>query len=134
MGNVITHLKALPLPDMWEVWGRGWNLQAHFTGVHWSFISLANSFPKVFFQEMRYDLQYNKYSFLFNRTIANYLVWRMVYSRIPNLSRRFQYRWLEFSRVSCSILKCFIRGQLYMLGEVLMLTTSGKKNNFMDGM
>ncbi|XP_023378101.1 phosphate-regulating neutral endopeptidase [Pteropus vampyrus] len=33
------------------------------------------------------------------RTIANYLVWRMVYSRIPNLSRRFQYRWLEFSRV-----------------------------------
>uniref|UniRef100_G3UHK0 Phosphate regulating endopeptidase X-linked n=1 Tax=Loxodonta africana TaxID=9785 RepID=G3UHK0_LOXAF len=34
-----------------------------------------------------------------NRTIANYLVWRMVYSRIPNLSRRFQYRWLEFSRV-----------------------------------
>ncbi|XP_006729142.1 phosphate-regulating neutral endopeptidase PHEX [Leptonychotes weddellii] len=32
-------------------------------------------------------------------TIANYLVWRMVYSRIPNLSRRFQYRWLEFSRV-----------------------------------
>uniref|UniRef100_A0A8C6GSR2 Peptidase M13 N-terminal domain-containing protein n=1 Tax=Mus spicilegus TaxID=10103 RepID=A0A8C6GSR2_MUSSI len=69
------------------------------------------------------------------KTIANYLVWRMVYSRIPNLSRRFQYRWLEFSRVSCSILKCFIRGQLYMLGEVLMLTTSGKKkNNFMDGM
>ncbi|KAG8508699.1 Phosphate-regulating neutral endopeptidase PHEX [Galemys pyrenaicus] len=34
-----------------------------------------------------------------HRTIANYLVWRMVYSRIPNLSRRFQYRWLEFSRV-----------------------------------
>ncbi|XP_004450420.1 phosphate-regulating neutral endopeptidase PHEX isoform X2 [Dasypus novemcinctus] len=33
------------------------------------------------------------------KTIANYLVWRMVYSRIPNLSRRFQYRWLEFSRV-----------------------------------
>nr|XP_020845555.1 phosphate-regulating neutral endopeptidase isoform X2 [Phascolarctos cinereus] len=33
------------------------------------------------------------------KTIANYLVWRMVYSRILNLSRRFQYRWLEFSRV-----------------------------------
>ncbi|XP_045659998.1 phosphate-regulating neutral endopeptidase PHEX isoform X2 [Ursus americanus] len=33
------------------------------------------------------------------KTIANYLVWRMVYSRIPNLSRRFQYRWLEFSRM-----------------------------------
>ncbi|XP_006033986.1 phosphate-regulating neutral endopeptidase [Alligator sinensis] len=33
------------------------------------------------------------------KTIANYLVWRMVYSRIFNLSRRFQYRWLEFSRV-----------------------------------
>ncbi|XP_060626085.2 phosphate-regulating neutral endopeptidase PHEX [Anolis sagrei] len=33
------------------------------------------------------------------KTIANYLVWRMVYSRIFNLSRRFQYRWLDFSRV-----------------------------------
>nr|XP_006128821.1 phosphate-regulating neutral endopeptidase isoform X2 [Pelodiscus sinensis] len=33
------------------------------------------------------------------KTIANYLVWRMVYSRLFNLSRRFQYRWLEFSRV-----------------------------------
>ncbi|XP_044522751.1 phosphate-regulating neutral endopeptidase PHEX [Gracilinanus agilis] len=33
------------------------------------------------------------------KTIANYLVWRMVYSRILNLSRRFQYRWLEFSRI-----------------------------------
>ncbi|NWS38720.1 PHEX Metalloendopeptidase, partial [Probosciger aterrimus] len=32
-------------------------------------------------------------------TLANYLVWRMVYSRLFNLSRRFQYRWLEFSRV-----------------------------------
>ncbi|KAL7983716.1 hypothetical protein Chor_000592 [Crotalus horridus] len=34
------------------------------------------------------------------KTIANYLVWRMVYSRIFNLSRRFQYRWLEFSRMA----------------------------------
>uniref|UniRef100_A0A8B9DZD2 Phosphate regulating endopeptidase homolog X-linked n=1 Tax=Anser cygnoides TaxID=8845 RepID=A0A8B9DZD2_ANSCY len=33
------------------------------------------------------------------KTLANYLVWRMVYSRLFNLSRRFQYRWLEFSRV-----------------------------------
>uniref|UniRef100_A0A672U093 Phosphate regulating endopeptidase X-linked n=1 Tax=Strigops habroptila TaxID=2489341 RepID=A0A672U093_STRHB len=33
------------------------------------------------------------------KTLANYLVWRMVYSRLFNLSRRFQYRWLEFARV-----------------------------------
>ncbi|KAJ7319550.1 hypothetical protein JRQ81_019061 [Phrynocephalus forsythii] len=33
------------------------------------------------------------------KTIANYLVWRMVYSRLFSLSRRFQYRWLEYSRV-----------------------------------
>lgn len=33
------------------------------------------------------------------RTIANYLVWKFVYSRIPNLSRRFQYRQLEFIQV-----------------------------------
>nr|XP_020644827.1 phosphate-regulating neutral endopeptidase [Pogona vitticeps] len=34
------------------------------------------------------------------KTIANYLVWRMVYSRLFSLSRRFQYRWLEYSRVT----------------------------------
>ncbi|XP_060090055.1 phosphate-regulating neutral endopeptidase PHEX [Heteronotia binoei] len=34
------------------------------------------------------------------KTIANYLVWRMVYARIFNLSRRFRYRWLEFSRIT----------------------------------
>lgn len=33
------------------------------------------------------------------RTIANYLIWKFVYSRIPNLSRRFQYRQLEFIQV-----------------------------------
>ncbi|KAM8976490.1 phosphate-regulating neutral endopeptidase PHEX [Pelodytes ibericus] len=33
------------------------------------------------------------------RTLANYLIWRFVYSRIPNLSRRFQYRQLEYVRV-----------------------------------
>ncbi|XP_030058113.1 phosphate-regulating neutral endopeptidase PHEX [Microcaecilia unicolor] len=33
------------------------------------------------------------------KTLANYLVWRLVYARIPNLSRRFQYRQLEFARV-----------------------------------
>uniref|UniRef100_A0A8D0HV48 Phosphate regulating endopeptidase X-linked n=1 Tax=Sphenodon punctatus TaxID=8508 RepID=A0A8D0HV48_SPHPU len=44
----------------------------------------------------------------FYRTIANYLVWRMVYSRILNLSLRFQYRWLEFSRVSLNFIYCKI--------------------------
>ncbi|XP_069060840.1 phosphate-regulating neutral endopeptidase PHEX [Pleurodeles waltl] len=33
------------------------------------------------------------------KTLANYLVWRLVYSRISHLSRRFQYRQLEFRRV-----------------------------------
>ncbi|OCT94190.1 phosphate-regulating neutral endopeptidase PHEX [Xenopus laevis] len=33
------------------------------------------------------------------RTLANYLIWRFVYSRIPNLSRRFQYRQLEYARI-----------------------------------
>ncbi|KAM4702180.1 phosphate-regulating neutral endopeptidase PHEX [Discoglossus pictus] len=33
------------------------------------------------------------------RTVANYLIWRFVYSRVSNLSRRFQYRQLEFARV-----------------------------------
>ncbi|XP_073421934.1 phosphate-regulating neutral endopeptidase PHEX [Dendrobates tinctorius] len=33
------------------------------------------------------------------RTIANYLIWKFVYSRISNLSRRFQYRQLEYIRV-----------------------------------
>uniref|UniRef100_A0A8D0HRX0 Phosphate regulating endopeptidase X-linked n=1 Tax=Sphenodon punctatus TaxID=8508 RepID=A0A8D0HRX0_SPHPU len=42
------------------------------------------------------------------KTIANYLVWRMVYSRILNLSLRFQYRWLEFSRVSLNFIYCKI--------------------------
>lgn len=64
----------------------------------WSF---ANSFSQGILQSIRYQPKCNKCASLsVNRTIANYLVWRMVYSRIPNLSRRFQYRWLEFSRVS----------------------------------
>lgn len=33
------------------------------------------------------------------RTIANYLIWRFVYSRISNLGRRFQYRQLEYAQV-----------------------------------
>ncbi|KAM5179628.1 phosphate-regulating neutral endopeptidase PHEX [Mantella aurantiaca] len=33
------------------------------------------------------------------RTLANYLIWRFVYSRISNLSRRFQYRQLEYAQV-----------------------------------
>ncbi|KAM9319451.1 phosphate-regulating neutral endopeptidase PHEX [Gastrophryne carolinensis] len=33
------------------------------------------------------------------RTLANYLIWRFVYSRISNLGRRFQYRQLEYIRV-----------------------------------
>lgn len=64
----------------------------------WSF---ANRFSQGVLQSIKYHPQYSKCAPLsVNRTIANYLVWRMVYSRIPNLSRRFQYRWLEFSRVS----------------------------------
>uniref|UniRef100_A0A674JSQ3 Phosphate regulating endopeptidase homolog X-linked n=1 Tax=Terrapene triunguis TaxID=2587831 RepID=A0A674JSQ3_9SAUR len=64
------------------------------------------------------------------KTIANYLVWRMVYSRIFNLSRRFQYRWLEFSRViqgTTSLLpqwdKCvnFVEGALpYVIGRMFV--------------
>ncbi|KAM6447147.1 phosphate-regulating neutral endopeptidase PHEX [Liasis olivaceus] len=64
------------------------------------------------------------------KTIANYLVWRMVYSRIFNLSRRFQYRWLEFSRViqgTTSLLpqwdKCvnFVESALpYVVGRVFV--------------
>uniref|UniRef100_A0A8C3RSP7 Phosphate regulating endopeptidase homolog X-linked n=2 Tax=Chelydra serpentina TaxID=8475 RepID=A0A8C3RSP7_CHESE len=64
------------------------------------------------------------------KTIANYLVWRMVYSRIFNLSRRFQYKWLEFSRViqgTTSLLpqwdKCvnFVEGALpYVLGRMFV--------------
>ncbi|XP_069617574.1 phosphate-regulating neutral endopeptidase PHEX [Ranitomeya imitator] len=33
------------------------------------------------------------------RTISNYLIWKFVSSRISNLSRRFQYRQLEYIRV-----------------------------------
>ncbi|XP_018417928.1 PREDICTED: phosphate-regulating neutral endopeptidase [Nanorana parkeri] len=33
------------------------------------------------------------------RTLANYLIWRFVYLRISNLSRRLQYRQLEYARV-----------------------------------
>ncbi|XP_056414574.1 phosphate-regulating neutral endopeptidase PHEX [Hyla sarda] len=33
------------------------------------------------------------------RTIANYLIWKFVYSKISNLSRRFQYLQLEYVRV-----------------------------------
>ncbi|XP_068126122.1 phosphate-regulating neutral endopeptidase PHEX [Hyperolius riggenbachi] len=33
------------------------------------------------------------------RTLANYLIWRFIYSKISNLSRRFQYRQLEYARV-----------------------------------
>lgn len=62
--------------------------------------ALPTVFPKVFCRASDSNLNIINVHLFVNRTIANYLVWRMVYSRIPNLSRRFQYRWLEFSRVS----------------------------------
>ncbi|XP_043928223.1 phosphate-regulating neutral endopeptidase PHEX [Protopterus annectens] len=34
-----------------------------------------------------------------NRTVANYITWRMVHSRIFHLSRRFLYRHLDFARI-----------------------------------
>ncbi|KAK7118470.1 hypothetical protein R3I94_022086 [Phoxinus phoxinus] len=34
------------------------------------------------------------------RTVANYVIWRSVYSRITTLSRRFLYRYLDFARVT----------------------------------
>ncbi|KAG7487325.1 hypothetical protein MATL_G00022030 [Megalops atlanticus] len=34
------------------------------------------------------------------RTVANYIVWRAVFSRIATLSRRFLYRYLDFTRVT----------------------------------
>ncbi|KAJ8375579.1 hypothetical protein SKAU_G00061590 [Synaphobranchus kaupii] len=34
------------------------------------------------------------------RTVANYVVWRAVFSRITTLSRRFLYRYLDFARVN----------------------------------
>ncbi|KAG1943988.1 membrane metallo-endopeptidase-like [Pimephales promelas] len=33
------------------------------------------------------------------RTVANYVIWRSVFSRITTLSRRFLYRYLDFARV-----------------------------------
>lgn len=62
--------------------------------------ALPTVFPKVLCRASDSNLNIINVHLSVNRTIANYLVWRMVYSRIPNLSRRFQYRWLEFSRVS----------------------------------
>lgn len=34
------------------------------------------------------------------RTVANYVIWRSVLSRVTTLSRRFLYRYLDFARVS----------------------------------
>ncbi|KAG9330446.1 hypothetical protein JZ751_024438 [Albula glossodonta] len=34
------------------------------------------------------------------RTVANYVIWRAVFSRITTLSRRFLYRYLDFARVT----------------------------------
>ncbi|XP_051537866.1 phosphate-regulating neutral endopeptidase PHEX isoform X2 [Myxocyprinus asiaticus] len=34
------------------------------------------------------------------RTVANYVIWRSVFSRITTLSRRFLYRFLDFARVT----------------------------------
>uniref|UniRef100_A0A8C2EZU3 Phosphate regulating endopeptidase homolog, X-linked n=1 Tax=Cyprinus carpio TaxID=7962 RepID=A0A8C2EZU3_CYPCA len=34
------------------------------------------------------------------RTVANYVIWRSVFSRITTLSRRFLYRYLDFARVT----------------------------------
>lgn len=86
----------------------------------WSF---ANSFSQGVLQSIRYQPKYNKCAPLsINRTIANYLVWRMVYSRIPNLSRRFQYRWLEFSRVSFKKIAMLHHWTTWRAGTVRMLT------------
>lgn len=35
-----------------------------------------------------------------NRTLANYVVWRSILSRVTTLSRRFLYRYLDFARVT----------------------------------
>uniref|UniRef100_A0A4W5L4L6 Phosphate regulating endopeptidase homolog, X-linked n=1 Tax=Hucho hucho TaxID=62062 RepID=A0A4W5L4L6_9TELE len=36
----------------------------------------------------------------FYRTVSNYVIWRTVFSRITTLSRRFLYRYLDFTRVT----------------------------------
>lgn len=38
-------------------------------------------------------------SLFFFRTVANYVVWRSILSRVTTLSRRFLYKYLDFARV-----------------------------------
>lgn len=86
----------------------------------WSF---ANRFSQGVLQSITYQIQHNKCASLsVNRTVANYLVWRMVYSRIPNLSRRFQYRWLEFSRVRFKKIAMLHHWITSLAGTVCILT------------
>lgn len=83
----------------------------------------GQQFSQGVLQSIRYQPNCNKCAFLSaNRTIANYLVWRMVYSRIPNLSRRFQYRWLEFSRVSLKKIAMLHHWITLHAGTVCILT------------
>ncbi|XP_030624722.1 phosphate-regulating neutral endopeptidase PHEX [Chanos chanos] len=35
-----------------------------------------------------------------SRTVANYVIWRVVFSKVTTLSRRFLYRFLDFARVT----------------------------------
>uniref|UniRef100_A0AAQ5X4Y5 Phosphate regulating endopeptidase homolog, X-linked n=1 Tax=Amphiprion ocellaris TaxID=80972 RepID=A0AAQ5X4Y5_AMPOC len=42
----------------------------------------------------------NLMSFCLSRTVANYVQWRTVFSRITTLSRRFLYRYLDYARVT----------------------------------
>lgn len=54
----------------------------------------------------------------------------MVYSRLFNLSRRFQYRWLEFSRVSYAFI-AFARVQvLTLLVSLIVAYTFAKHKMF----
>ncbi|XP_038852773.1 phosphate-regulating neutral endopeptidase PHEX [Salvelinus namaycush] len=46
------------------------------------------------------DRQLVTMSYGFYRTVSNYVIWRTVFSRITALSRRFLYRYLDFTRVT----------------------------------
>uniref|UniRef100_A0A671QJJ4 Metalloendopeptidase homolog PEX-like n=1 Tax=Sinocyclocheilus anshuiensis TaxID=1608454 RepID=A0A671QJJ4_9TELE len=78
---------------------------------------VSASISRYFFQKFRdkysncLDKPYLNYSviqllqmFVFfhprPRTVANYVLWRSVFSRITTLSRRFLYRYLDFARVT----------------------------------
>uniref|UniRef100_A0A8C2EY74 Phosphate regulating endopeptidase homolog, X-linked n=1 Tax=Cyprinus carpio TaxID=7962 RepID=A0A8C2EY74_CYPCA len=48
----------------------------------------------------KYMSQLNKKDAELIATVANYVIWRSVFSRITTLSRRFLYRYLDFARVT----------------------------------